>query len=99
MFPCTESAVGHACISIICMLAYLPSLRKMKLASCFDAFCRALLCAAADNEALAARVAGQELSKADVNRMVAERWEPQLAGTSHRACAYVAPLAEQWQHA
>jgi hypothetical protein len=32
-----------------------------------------LLRAAADNEALAARVAGQELSKADVNRMVAER--------------------------
>jgi hypothetical protein len=27
----------------------------------------------ADNESLAARVAGQALSKADVNRMVAER--------------------------
>jgi hypothetical protein len=31
------------------------------------------VCMLADNELLAARVAGQALSKADVNRMVAER--------------------------
>jgi hypothetical protein len=43
----------------------------MSIAQCIGS---CLLPLAPENEALAARIAGQALSKADLNRMVAERW-------------------------